>query len=71
MVDACSAASGGKPSTAQLLLRYLGYYVSMIPCFIGIFWIGFDRRKQGWHDKIARTVVVRAKNGGVEPVRFA
>jgi uncharacterized RDD family membrane protein YckC len=65
------AATGGKPGTAQLVLRYLGYYVSMIPCFIGIFWVAFDRRKQGWHDKIARTVVVRPRDGGVEPVRFA
>ena len=65
------AGTGGKPSTGQLVLRYFGYYLSMFPCFLGILWIAFDRRKQGWHDKIARTVVVRPKDGGVEPVRFA
>jgi hypothetical protein len=27
--------------------------------FLGFFWIGWDRDKQGWHDKIAGTVVVR------------
>jgi uncharacterized RDD family membrane protein YckC len=40
-------------------LRYLGYIVASIPFAIGIFWIGLDPRKQGWHDKIARTLVVR------------
>jgi uncharacterized RDD family membrane protein YckC len=64
------ARTGGKPSTAQLVVRYVGYYVSMIPLLIGMFWIAFDPRKQGWHDKMARTVVVRAKGGTTQPVRF-
>ena len=55
------AASGGKPSTRQLVVRYLGYYVSIIPLFMGLFWVAYDRRKQGWHDKLAGTVVVRRK----------
>ena len=55
------AESYGKPSTSQLVLRYLGYYISTIFLFIGFLWIGFDKRKQGWHDKIARTVVIRTK----------
>jgi uncharacterized RDD family membrane protein YckC len=33
-------------------------------------WIAFDRRKQGWHDKLAGTVVVRPKLRGAETVRF-
>jgi uncharacterized RDD family membrane protein YckC len=64
------AETGGKPTTGQLVLRYFGYYVSMFPLFLGILWVAFDRRKQGWHDKIARTVVVRPRDVGVEPVRF-
>lgn len=52
------ARTGGKPSTGQLIGRYLGYYVSMLPLFLGFFWVAFDKRKQGWHDKLARTVVV-------------
>jgi uncharacterized RDD family membrane protein YckC len=43
----------------QLIGRYLGYYVSTIPLLLGIIWVGIDRKKQGWHDKLARTVVVR------------
>lgn len=53
------ARTGGKPSTGQLIGRYFGYFASMIPLFLGMFWIGFDARKQGWHDKLAGTVVVR------------
>ncbi|MDH4115380.1 MAG: RDD family protein, partial [Burkholderiaceae bacterium] len=57
------AKTGGKPTSTQLILRYLGYYVAMIPLFVGILWVAFDPRKQGWHDKIAGTVVVRRKGG--------
>jgi uncharacterized RDD family membrane protein YckC len=32
--------------------------------------VAFDPRKQGWHDKLAHTVVVRRKGGSTEPVRF-
>ncbi len=46
-------------SDKQILLRCLGYIVSCAVLFLGIFWIGFDKRKQGWHDKIANTVVIR------------
>lgn len=64
------AKTGGKPSTGQLILRYLGYYVAMIPLFVGILWVAFDGRKQGWHDKLAGTVVVRKRRGTTGPVRF-
>ena len=53
------ARTGGPPSTGQLVGRYLGYYVSMIPLGLGLIWVAFDARKQGWHDKLAGTVVVR------------
>ena len=48
----------GEPSPRQLVVRYLGYFVSMLPLFLGLLWVAFDRRKQGWHDKLAGTVVV-------------
>jgi uncharacterized RDD family membrane protein YckC len=57
------AKTGNNPTTLQLVIRYLGYYLSMIPLFLGIIWVAFDRRKQGWHDKLAGTVVVRQKGG--------
>lgn len=40
-------------------LRYLGYIVSAITLYIGFFWIAFDSHKQGLHDKIADTYVVK------------
>ncbi len=41
------------------LLRYLGYIVSGSVLFIGFIWIAFDSRKQGFHDKMADTYVVK------------
>ncbi len=55
------ADSGGAPSTRQLVLRYLGYFLSLIPIGAGFLWVGLDGRKQGWHDKLANTVVVRRR----------
>ena len=63
--------TGGKPGTGQLIVRYLGYYVSMVPLLLGLIWVAFDPRKQGWHDKLAGTVVVRKKSGTTQAVRFS
>jgi uncharacterized RDD family membrane protein YckC len=48
----------GTPSTGQLVGRYFAYIVSCI-FMLGFIWIAFDRRKQGWHDKLAGTVVIQ------------
>jgi uncharacterized RDD family membrane protein YckC len=53
------ATTYGKPTNGQLIGRYFAYYVSMLPIFLGFIWVGFDKRKQGWHDKLAGTVVIR------------
>ena len=42
------------------LLRYVGLVISIIPLFLGLIWVAFDAQKQGWHDKIAGTYVVKA-----------
>jgi uncharacterized RDD family membrane protein YckC len=41
-------------------LRYIGLVISCIALFIGVIWAAFDAQKQGWHDKIASTYVVKA-----------
>ena len=64
------AESGAKPSTRQCIVRYAGYYAAMLPLMVGILWVAFDPRKQGWHDKLAGTVVVRTRNKGPVPVKF-
>ena len=54
------ARTGGAPGTGRLVVRFLCYFVSALPLYLGFFWIAVDRRKQGWHDKIAGTVVIQA-----------
>ena len=61
------AKTGKKPTLVQFMLRYVGYFLSLI-FLLGFIWIAFDKRKQGWHDKIAGTVVVRDSN--IEEVKF-
>lgn len=41
-------------------LRFIGFFISCIVFLIGVIWAAFDAQKQGWHDKIASTYVVRA-----------
>ena len=53
------ARTGGDPSTAQYIGRYLAYIPSALPLGVGFLWVAFDKRKQGWHDKLAGTVVIR------------
>lgn len=64
------ATTGQPASTGQLVGRYFAYMVSTIPLFLGIIWVAFDKRKQGWHDKLAGTVVIKKVDTGPEPVRF-
>lgn len=53
------ADTHGPVPFGRLVLRLLGYIVSMLPLFLGFIWVAFDKRKQGFHDKIARTVVLQ------------
>lgn len=55
------ARTGGAPSTLQFVVRLFGGALALLPAGAGLFWIAFDRRRQGWHDKLARTVVVRPR----------
>ncbi len=64
------AKTGNTLTVGQSIGRYLGYYVSAIPLGLGLIWVAFDPKKQGWHDKLAGTVVIRSKNRGPEPVKF-
>ncbi|OFJ32134.1 RDD family protein [Vibrio cholerae] len=43
----------------QSIIRYLSYYISLLGFFIGFFWIFFNKKNQGWHDKIAKTIVIK------------
>jgi uncharacterized RDD family membrane protein YckC len=45
------------------IVRALACFLSLAVVGLGFIWIAFDDAKQGWHDKIARTVVVRVPRG--------
>ena len=50
---------GTKVGVGTAIIRYLGYIVSILTLFIGFLWIALDRRKQGFHDMMADTYVVK------------
>ncbi|MCC6420630.1 MAG: RDD family protein [Gemmataceae bacterium] len=43
------------------LRQTIGQWVAVIVCYLGLIWAIFDANKQGWHDKIAKTLVVSTK----------
>ncbi len=53
------AKTGRKPSFFQCVGRLLGYVISGLVLDLGFLWIAWDERKQGWHDKLAGTLVVK------------
>jgi uncharacterized RDD family membrane protein YckC len=40
------------------IIRFIGYFISAIVFFLGFLWVLIDKRRQGWHDKLADTCVV-------------
>jgi uncharacterized RDD family membrane protein YckC len=45
---------------ARAFVRALMSNLSALPCFLGFFWMLWNRRKQTWHDMVANSLVVRA-----------
>jgi uncharacterized RDD family membrane protein YckC len=50
---------GERISAARALGWQLAHVFSGFCCYLGYFWMLWDKRNQTWHDKIARTVVVK------------
>jgi uncharacterized RDD family membrane protein YckC len=48
---------------AVALVRSLAAGFSIFVLFLGFLWIAWDKEKQGWHDKIAGTVVLKLPRG--------
>lgn len=46
------------PTKRQLIIRYFAYTVSIAPLFLGMVWVAFDKQKQGFHDKLSKTLVL-------------
>jgi uncharacterized RDD family membrane protein YckC len=53
-------SDGGPLSWGSAILRLIGYWVSGFVFYIGYIWIFIDKRKRGWHDLIAGTVVIES-----------
>ena len=61
MLNVKVVRTDGSPLTVTgAVVRYVGLIISFFVFFIGVIWVAFDAQKQGWHDKIAGTYVVRA-----------
>lgn len=51
---------GKNPTFGRSLIRVIGYALSALALYAGYWWILFDNRRQGWHDKLAGTYVIYA-----------
>ena len=49
-------------SRKQTIIRLAGYFVSALPLYLGFIWAARDKRKQGLHDKLAKTIVLYHSN---------
>lgn len=47
----------------KAMARWFGYLLCDLTLYFGYFWAAFDARKQGLHDRICRTIVVRDPHG--------
>jgi uncharacterized RDD family membrane protein YckC len=56
-------ADGGPVRTRTAILRLVGLYVASAVFYLGFIWIFIDKRRRGWHDLIAGTVVVHRTKG--------
>lgn len=50
---------GSYIGTKRAVYRGLMSYVSQIALFLGYLWMLWDPKKQTWHDKVAKSVVVK------------
>ena len=56
-------AQGNQPTLKVAALReVLGKLISTVVLCVGFLWIAFDDSKQGWHDKIANTYVIKVES---------
>lgn len=55
-------ATGQKITLKQAIIRYIAYIPSAVILLCGFLWIAFDEKKQGWHDKLAQTMVIRNRS---------
>ena len=52
------ANTGGPIGYGRAAARFLMSIVNSWACYLGWIWVAIDPRKQGWHDKVANSVVI-------------
>lgn len=52
--------NGSDIDDVTAVVRYVGYLISGFFLFLGYIWAYFNDDRQGWHDIIAGTIVVKA-----------
>lgn len=50
---------GGPLSISDAVIRYVGEIIAAVVVLLGFLWVAWDAQKQGWHDKIAHTYVIK------------
>ena len=50
---------GSALTDSDAILRYIGYTINSVVIMLGWIWAFFDENQQGWHDKIAKTYVIK------------
>lgn len=73
LMDIKVIGTDGSPvGLTRAMLRFFGYILSSAVLSLGFALIAFDRRRRGWHDRIADTIVVRRQTyfSHHEPVVF-
>lgn len=66
-IKVVDATTGKNLSPLQSVVRYLGYFIASLPMGLGFFWMLWDGKRQGWHDKFAHSVVIKT-NAAVLPI---
>lgn len=57
------ASDFGRPGLPAMIIRFIGYVPSLFLLGLGFIAIFWNKRNQGWHDRMAGTVVVRTGQG--------
>jgi uncharacterized RDD family membrane protein YckC len=66
-VEVRNAATGRWIGFRRGCVRAFGYHVSAFLLDLGFLWMALDSRKQGWHDKMAGTVVIKRTSRTAAP----
>lgn len=53
---------GTAPGWGRGFVRTIGYVVSTLPVALGFLWAAWDKDRQAWHDKMADTIVIKARS---------